>query len=54
MWCTNDCDNCEGYCEYDNDIDLSNYEWCSLAECYVDTDQCKNIGCENCRHYIYS
>ena len=49
-----DCENCEYYCEYNQDIDLSNCEWCSLAECYVDKEDCTNRGCENCSYYLDS
>lgn len=49
------CEDCQDYCEYDDyEVNLSNCEWCSLANSYVDNEYCKNIGCENCRYYIDS
>ena len=33
---------------------LSNFEWCSLAECYVDKEDCGNCCCENCSYYLDS
>lgn len=41
--------------EYDDyDVDLSNYEWCSVANSYMDNEYCKNTGCEKCRFYLDS
>ena len=47
-------DDYEPIDEKDDEQDLSNYEWCSLAECYVDKVDCANRGCENCSYYLDS
>lgn len=36
------------------EVDLSNYEWCSLANSYIDNEYCEKIGCDNCQYYLDS
>ena len=40
--------------EQKDEVDLSNYEWCSITNSYMDNEYCKNTGCEKCSFYLDS
>lgn len=40
--------------ETNEEIKWDDFEWCSLAECYVDKEDCVRKGCEKCKFYLES